>query len=177
MPEIISFGSGEQPLRDWAAKMASILPEELKGGPYDIYMNTLAKEGIYTEGYELSKTNDDTKLWKRRKRPKIKECYANAQMFVIDMFFEKHKEATYYEGLCNNGIMPFDHAWVVFEGKLYDFTLEAGRKYDDSLAEYLGIPFPRVFVAQVCHDTGHHMPVAQHYFAKQLKKHKKKKPR
>ncbi len=61
------------------------------------------------------------KEYRKHRRPKMKQCFYNSQLFVID-----HPEAKYYEGFMCDGFIAVMHGWVVMpDNKVVDFTLEA----------------------------------------------------
>jgi len=159
---------GKRGLVGWAKMSGSQMEKHAKGNYYGVFLRKLAKEGVYFKRYEPSANNPETKAWARRKRPRMKECFYNAQMFVMD-----HPGAEYYEGLCFTEFLPIDHAWVVYGGKVFDFTLEAGKEYDPETPEYLGLPIPLKFIATMMHETGTSGSVAPFYFGKPRKAKKK----
>jgi len=54
-------------------------------------------------------------------RPKMKGCWQNAQRFACEA--PRHGiEVEYREGYCQ-GIIPFDHGWLMYEGEVLDLTL------------------------------------------------------
>lgn len=150
---------GKRGVVGWAKMVGAQMEKYDKRNHYGVFLRKLAKEGVYYKGYEPSANNPDTKAWVKRKRPKIKECFHNAQMFVM-----AHPGAEYYEGLCFTGIIPFDHAWVVYGGKVFDFTLEASKEYDAQTPEYLGLPIPASVFCRMIGETGADS-VAPFYFA------------
>ena len=150
-------------LRVHAAEMAKWLSPEHY---YGLFYSALAKDGVAFDGYEPAANDPDAKEWKRRRRPKPKQCFTNAGSFVIDF-----KKAKYYEGLCVGGTpFPFDHAWVVYKGKVFDFTLEASGREKD--VWYLGLPVPRRDLARSLLEAAG-IPAGVLFYAK---KEGKKKP-
>lgn len=144
-------------LIDYAKQVAKAFKKSPLCHGYGAYLENLVKEGVFFEGMESTSSHADTKAWKRRKRPKIKECYYNSQNFVLD-----YPEATYFECLCFTGLLPFDHAWIVLDGKLFDFTLElipAAAK-----PCYLGLPVPLKFFAKVIAESGQWESVGPLYY-------------
>ncbi len=155
---------GGRGLVGWAKTIGSHMEKYDKGNFYAAFLRKLTEEGVYFKGYEPSANNPETKAWARRERPRIKECFYNAQMFVMD-----HPGSQYYEGLCFTGVHPVDHAWVVYDGKVFDFTLEASKNYDAETPEYLGLPIPEKFFCRMIGETGYADSVAPLYFAKPRK--------
>jgi len=75
-------------------------------------------------------------------RGKAKQCYYNAQKAAIS-----NNKVTYYEGLAySRGLIPVDHAWVVYRGVVIDPTWERWSK--ERLAVYLGVPIPTEYIAK-----------------------------
>ena len=93
---------------DYAKSIAEFMPDE----PFGKLMATLVEDGSWFDGMELIASNPDTDAWKRLHRPKKKECFYNAQSFVLDHC----PTARYFEGLCYVGVVPFDHARIVLKG-------------------------------------------------------------
>lgn len=99
----------------------------------------------------LAKTLKETNDWKKKHKPKSKECFYNAQMFVLTC-----NKGEYFEGYCYESIIPVHHAWIVIDGKVIDFTLEARDKSlvrqkikSNSLESvYLGVSVSRKTIMQ-----------------------------
>lgn len=63
-------------------------------------------------------------------RPQMKQCFANSQRFAL--YADRHGiEVEYREGYAS-GLIPFEHAWLMFEGRVLDLTIEP-----DGAVEYL----------------------------------------
>jgi len=115
----------------------------------------------------LAKTLKEASEWKKRRRPKSKECFYNAQMYRLTC---EHGE--YFEGYCYDSLIPVHHAWIVIDGKVVDFTLEAR---DRSLARqkiesnsldsvYIGVMVPKKTIMNNIVKYGVSEPVAyKHY--------------
>lgn len=115
----------------------------------------------------LSKTLKETNEWKKHHKPKSKACFYNAQMFLLIC-----EKGEYFEGYCYDNLLPVHHAWIVIDGKVVDFTLEAR---DRSLARlkiksnsldavYLGVMVPKETIMQHIVKHGVSEPVAYlHY--------------
>jgi hypothetical protein len=99
----------------------------------------------------LAKTLKETNEWKKRHKPESKQCFHNAQIFVLTC-----TKGEYFEGYCYDDIIPVHHAWIVIDGKVVDFTLEARDKslvrqkikINSLEAVYLGVPVPRKTILQ-----------------------------
>ncbi len=88
------------------------------------------------------------------KRMKPKMCYMNST------FLMEQKGMKYYEGLCLNvinPILPFQHAWCVKDGVVYDPTLAEPEKYG-----YLGIHVPDRDVHRITSETGYYGILSLH---------------
>lgn len=126
----------------------------------------LERGTAFTESV-LSKTIEETKAWKKQRKPKAKACFYNSQMFLL--LCEKGE---YFEGYCYDNLIPAHHAWIVIDGKVVDFTLEAR---DRSLARlkiksnsldvvYLGVMVPKETIMKHIVKHGVSEPVAYlHY--------------
>lgn len=61
--------------------------------------------------------------------PLMKECFANCQKLVFhNQHLETALDLEYHEGYAV-GLIPFEHAWLVFEGELVDLTIGPDRAY------------------------------------------------
>lgn len=59
-------------------------------------------------------------------RPQMKQCWANSQrLFVENARRRLGLNLEYHEGLASY-IMPFEHAWLVYEGEILDLTTIPG---------------------------------------------------
>lgn len=126
----------------------------------------LERGTAFTESV-LSKTIEETKAWKKHRKPKYKECFYNAQMFFLTC-----EKGEYFEGYCYDNLIPVHHAWIVIDGCVVDFTLEAR---DRSLARqkiksnsldavYLGVMVPKETIMKHIVKHGVSEPVAYlHY--------------
>lgn len=66
--------------------------------------------------------------------PRIKECFANSQRFVLDcQRYGLDLDVEYHEGWVLT-IIPIEHAWLMWEGEVLDLTLgpEKGVRYLES---------------------------------------------
>jgi hypothetical protein len=113
----------------------------------------LLERGVEFYGRSPIDSDQAFDQWRRRNRPRPKQCYYNAQSFVIDT-----QGATYYEGYCVLGSIPVPHAWAVLpDGSVVDFTLDAldraeqkakrkGLPGDDTI--YLGLSVPNEVILE-----------------------------
>lgn len=63
-------------------------------------------------------------------RPQIKGCFANCQRFVLgENSLQLGLNVVYREGWAYN-LIPFEHAWLEFEGSIVDLTLDNSRDRD-----------------------------------------------
>jgi len=107
----------------------------------------MLEQGTAFLGRSPSSGLPDTKRWWKISPPQIKQCFYNSQMFVLSS-----EGATYYEGYAFTFFFPFHHAWVVVDGKVVDFTLEAVDLVErrdnlkpagpDEVTAYLGVGIP-----------------------------------
>jgi hypothetical protein len=107
------------------------------------------KKGQWFRNRAHSDAYEETKDFRKSRRPEPKKCFSNAQLYILH-----HDAACYFEGcaICNK--LAFHHAWVVMpDGKVVDFTLEAahGEKTADAMCKcvYLGIPKTRAEIVEV----------------------------
>lgn len=125
----------------------------------DPLAKVLLKQGVWFEGRADSHDYEATNAWRKARRPKIKECYYNAQMYCM-----YHDDARYFEGLVESSVGGYiPHAWVVLpDGQVIDFTWEAldrnlrrdGIPSDTSKAVYFGVEVPTPEFCKVIAATG-----------------------
>jgi len=60
-----------------------------------------------------------------RWRPQVKQCFANCQRLALS----RKLEVEYREGWIQT-IIPIQHAWLVFQGKVLEMTLDPGREVE-----------------------------------------------
>ena len=63
--------------------------------------------------------------------PRMKECFANCQRFMVDYArlvrrLGLEHEVEYHEGYVIS-LIPFEHAWLVIDGTIVDITLGSDR--------------------------------------------------
>lgn len=107
------------------------------------YYKLLLEKGRWFLGRDRVDDNPVCVNFRQKFKPKIKECFYNAQMFVTST-----NEGKYYEGFCCDGTIPVLHAWIVLNNKVIDFTLETRRKLfeTEGIPAYLGVEIPNNFV-------------------------------
>jgi hypothetical protein len=124
-------------------------------------------------GVVPSDSIEETRKWRKARKPKIKQCFYNSQMFILTA-----DNGLYYEGYCFDGLIPFHHAWVVIDGKVVDFTLESRDKSlkrqkiknTASNPVYLGVVVPKRFIMTNIVKTGVAEPLAhKHYLKSELR--------
>ena len=138
-----------------------------QGMPIAKFNNLILEQGkVFTESI-LSKTLKETNEWKKRRKPKSKECFYNAQMFLLTC-----EKGEYFEGYCYDSLIPVHHAWIVIDGKVVDFTLEsrdralARQKIKSNSLDtvYIGVMVPKKTIMQHIVKHGVSEPVAYlHY--------------
>src|ERR1051325_4302739 len=114
------------------------------------YDRLILERGMLFFGRVRSQDNPLLRVWSEKNSPRKKECFANAQMFVLDS--ASGHQAVYHEGYALGLHVPFAHGWSVLEdGSVVDFTLDVP---DDELTQeeveaepaeqmvYLGVPVP-----------------------------------
>jgi hypothetical protein len=116
------------------------------------YAGYLLDNGKLLKGRLDTKTVPDLADWVKRKKPKTRQCYYNAQKFILD---NGDDEYTYHEGywLWHGGPFPVHHGWLVNKaGEVVDFTAEACDKVlqrwnrNPAKDEYVGIAVPYDFI-------------------------------
>src|SRR5262249_53720486 len=134
------------------------------------YHEKLLRHGTLKVGATPVKDNPLTAAWRKRRKPKKQECYYNAQLFCID-----NDKAQYHEGLCwdDKLPLPLEHACVMLDGKVYDFTMEARNRFlkrkkivagIDGI-NYFGVHVPTKLVLENLVKTKVVMPLLPAYFA------------
>jgi hypothetical protein len=141
----------------------------LEMGPWDRFRQLVIKNGV--EGFGRCDIDRDPRLkvWRRRNRPRIKQCFFNSQLYILE-----GGEATYHEGFCCRPVdtgWPFHHAWLVLpDGRLVDFTLDAldrlnhreGREAESrESVTYLGLPASAEVIRQGLSTNGDIRPLAE----------------
>lgn len=110
------------------------------------YWNFLLQNGReFKEHLGDYKKDKRIRNWLCKRKPKMKNCYYNAQLLVLD-----NPNLKYVEGLATSkrlGI-PFEHGWCIFEGKIVDVT------WKDDGDEYFGVEIPTDFIRKRIVVTG-----------------------
>jgi hypothetical protein len=145
--------------------------EFLKGQKAAVYYKLLLEKGEVFTDLMLAKHSPISKDWKKLRRPKIKQCYYNSQMFLL----HAHSDCgvKYYEGFCHEGLIPYQHGWNILDNKVLDFTMEvknttlARRKVncDRTLPVYIGVEVPCKTVMMHLATKGISEPIAHIYCA------------
>jgi hypothetical protein len=113
------------------------------------YHKLILKQGEWMIGRKLAKDYPVCASYQKRRRPKVKQCFYNSQIFVA---LENADGAKYYEGFMCDGMIAVMHGWVVMpDGNVVDFTLEARDKLlknesDKDAIVYLGVEIPVDFI-------------------------------
>lgn len=134
-----------------------------------VYNKLILDHGERFCGAVSSDSIEETKKWRKARKPKSKECFYNSQIFVLTA-----DNSLYYEGYCFDGLIPFHHAWVVIDGKVVDFTLESRDKFlkrkkiknTASDPVYLGVVVPKKSIMANIVKTGVAEPLAHKYYLK-----------
>jgi hypothetical protein len=140
------------------------------------YHQLMLDKGTWFTGRKIAKDYPETQLWKKRHKPKMKECFHNSQMFVL-MKDDDGFEAKYYEGFMCDGLIVVQHGFVVLgDGNVMDFTLEARdawyKRTKTKQIErtepivYLGVEVPVEFLKKKVVETKMWQPYAQCYYLK-----------
>lgn len=129
----------------------------------------LLAQGFWFEGRAESKDHEPADQWRKRNRPKAKECFFNAQQFCID-----EKKARYFKGyaLSDSTGIPVEHGWAVLAGQVIDFTFEAMERsarrqkilIETRTTLYLGVEVPTHFVRQRMAEEGASEAVAEKFY-------------
>ena len=99
-------------------------------------------------------------------RGKAKECYYNAQKAALN-----NSRLTYYEGLAySKGLIPVDHAWVVYRGVVIDPTWERWKR----VTVYFGVPIPTEYISKHWVKTGMSEDLLKLYYWTRISKVKPK---
>lgn len=130
------------------------------------YMRLMLEKGTWFLGRSLVKEYPVAKKYAHIARPKMKECFKNAQLFAISC-----AEGRYFEGYMCDGVIAVHHGWTVMpDNRVIDFTLEArDHKHKNFQVEdtaYLGVEVPadylkkKIFELEIC------QPYAQCFYLK-----------
>lgn len=139
------------------------------GMPIADYNKLILDEGKVFTDVVKSDSVQAAKEWRKARRPKIKQCFYNSQLFLIT-----EEIGEYYEGYCYDGLMPFHHGWNVIDGNVVDFTLEARDrslkqqkiKNNAANAVYLGVLVPKLVIMTNIVATGRTGPIAHKHYLK-----------
>jgi hypothetical protein len=152
-------------------------------GPND----TWAKLGKYGHPGTIAPfSKEELKVLKALKPPsscKVGFCFQNAQQIAN---FNRDDRLKYVEGLVTVFGVPLDHAWIEFNGKVYDPTLayykpDQQPNYErpttkgrflvaDPDREYVGVVVPKDEISQHQFRTGVYSPLSQEHRNTELQK-------
>ncbi len=135
------------------------------------YHAALLAHGREFRGRTRTSAVRDAARWAARAKPRWRQCYKNAAVFVVS-----HKEAAYYEGFWRYSADddPVHHAWVMIDGHLLDVTAEdVGRRarrrgitiLPPTEQEYFGVHVPTAFVRERADATRFWGPVSEMYLS------------
>jgi hypothetical protein len=118
----------------------------------------LEKGKEFKEHFTLNYKDRKVLDWLQRRRPKIKGCYYNSQMLILD-----NKELKYFEGFATTKTLglPLEHAWCVYKDKIVDVT------WKENGDEYFGVEIPIELVRKTICDTGKSITILDRYFFKE----------
>jgi hypothetical protein len=128
------------------------------------YMRLMLDKGTWFLGRTLVKQYPSAKKFVSISRPKMKECFKNAQLFAISC-----EEGRYFEGYMCDGTIAVHHGCTVMpDNCVIDFTLEARdhkhKNFQSDNTAYLGVEVPasylkkKIFELEVC------QPYAQFFY-------------
>jgi len=129
-----------------------------KGKKLERYWDYLKAHGVYFKGATHSREHirvlPRLAVLRTTLRPKVKECYYNAQLATVFGPGFIRPEVEYYEGLAISfpDLPPVAHAWNLIEGKVLNFTWEHLPRYVPEAKledfQYFGVKIPRDFVVE-----------------------------
>ena len=163
------FGSCAFIMKDELVSYLRMIETQLAGEK--CLESVLLAKGVWFEGRTDSYDYEEAAKWKKTFKPKIKECWYNAQTFCVEMYGVL-ENVRYYEGyvLTRPGISPAKHGWIVMpDCQVVDFTAEAvevamaekGHLVNTRGALYVGLELPIELVvfsrneADSCEALGH----------------------
>jgi len=111
-------------------------------GPAKRMYEYIKERGRYFEGAMSSSVLHRALLASVFFRPRLKECYFNAQMLALVSGF---RNIEYYEGIAS-WLAPTTHAWNVYRGRVIDLTWENLPDVKLERLQYYGVPIPLEFV-------------------------------
>lgn len=131
----------------------------------------LLEKGCWFEGRRHSDDYPTAKAFRKKNRPKAKQCYNNAQLYCCE-----DSSARYFEGyaLIRPSLSPAEHAWVVMpDGGVVDFTFEAlerQSKFEEIPCNtagtvYLGLEIPQPFVRRKLLEDEETQPLIDLFYA------------
>ena len=81
----------------------------------------------------------------------IKECFQNC--FIAATTYPD--DLIYCEGYAM-AMIPIHHAWLLFDGKVFDPTWDLIKPYKDNIPEYYGVQFSRDYVVNAALSSGYY---------------------
>jgi hypothetical protein len=95
--------------------------------------------------------------WLQGRSPKIKACYYNAQMLLLD---NRKEGLKYFEGYATTKTLglPLEHAWCIYKGKVVDVS------WKEDGDEYFGVEIPLDFVSKEIVKKGISLNMLGSYF-------------
>jgi hypothetical protein len=112
------------------------------------YWNALYKKGHAGVVAEFTvKERKELRAICKNFRCKIGYCYQNAQTIAIRRPYDNRLQ--YVEGLVTVHGVPIDHAWIEFNGKVFDPTLNDLKSFKDKQGlerEYYGMEVPKELI-------------------------------
>lgn len=156
----------QQAIEDHLTSLLVVMGDQHVGA----YNKLMWEKGEWFIGRKLAKDYPVCADYKKRRRPKKKECFYNSQMFTV-----LEDAGKYYEGFMCDGIIAVQHGWVVMDdGNVVDFTLEDRdrffKKEKMPLREspfpiaYLGLHVPTEFVKKKIVELKITTPMAHMYY-------------
>lgn len=124
-----------------------------------LFQRLLLVEGTHFKHRTPSDQFADAPEFKRRRRPKIKQCFKNAQSFVLDSTRPDcdPEKPHYYEGYWAGAVVPVYHGWIVIGDRVLDFTAEACDASsrakgwtvpDHAKMDYFGVRIPEAMILE-----------------------------
>lgn len=113
---------------------------------------------IDLEEKELNEINEFYK--NQGKKPKLKDCFANAQKLVTN--YSGKMKIEYVEGFYqfNDFPIPLEHAWVRINGKDFDPTMHFNKR--NKADEYYGKEYSKKEIYKNQIDTGRYTPIGRY---------------
>jgi hypothetical protein len=96
-----------------------------------------------TEPFTAEEKKELVPIRKSGRQCNLGECYMNAQRIAVD--YLDNPKVQYVEGLVSVHGVPLDHAWIEYNGKVFDPTLydKQGNSKQSIEHEYFGVTIPK----------------------------------